>query len=261
MKQVTFIESYYNTRPAKASNLPQAIPTKSTTREWRSYYHRFSSHLRNYSHYLTEEDEEFLNNIPNFAQIKGMLYVHKKFKEFFDKLEINGPTSHLVLLSYFFLDYQLFKIVLNVDEETTSTLVKKYCINFRDIMKTKLRTYSANSVTATAAFITGVDLKEKIELVINSFLKNVDNTSSYLIDNWKDFWRDYSNSLTRDILEFVQNFQSCHNNTTEESLAENNTGVTKDEFNSFFNFSTTSKRVKSEGLYGSCTIEEEINAF
>ena len=38
--QLSFIEAYYNTRLAKASQLPFSIPTKSTTREWRSYYRR-----------------------------------------------------------------------------------------------------------------------------------------------------------------------------------------------------------------------------
>ena len=107
MDQLLFIETYYNTRQAKASQLPFSIPTKSTTREWRSHYRRFDAHLKNYSHYCKEDDEEFLNHIPNFAQIKGMLYIHSKFITFFDKLEVDGATSHLILFLYFILGYQL----------------------------------------------------------------------------------------------------------------------------------------------------------
>ena len=107
MDQLFFIETYYNTRQAKASQLPFFTPTKSTTREWRSHYRRFNAHLKNYSHYCKEDDEEFLNHIPNFAQIKGMLYIHSKFIIFFDKLEVDGATSHLILLLYFILSYQL----------------------------------------------------------------------------------------------------------------------------------------------------------
>ena len=51
MDQLSFIETYYNTRQAKASQLPFSIPTKSTTREWRSYYRHFNAHLKNYLHY------------------------------------------------------------------------------------------------------------------------------------------------------------------------------------------------------------------
>ena len=70
MDQLSFVEAYYNTRQAKASQLPFSIPTKSTTREWRSYYRHFNAHLKNYSHCCKEDDEESLNHIPNFAQIK-----------------------------------------------------------------------------------------------------------------------------------------------------------------------------------------------
>ena len=82
MDQISFIETYYNTRQAEASQLPFSIPTKSETREWRSYYRRFNAHLKNYSHYFNEDDEQFINHIPNLAQIKGMLYTHEKFKKF-----------------------------------------------------------------------------------------------------------------------------------------------------------------------------------
>ena len=46
--QLLFIETYYNTRLAKASQPPFSIPTKSTTREWRSYCRRFNACLKNY---------------------------------------------------------------------------------------------------------------------------------------------------------------------------------------------------------------------
>ena len=51
-------------------------------------------------HYCKEDDEEFLNHIPNFAQIKRMLYIHSKLKTFLDKLEVDGATSYLILLLY-----------------------------------------------------------------------------------------------------------------------------------------------------------------
>ena len=162
MDQLSFIETYYNTRQAKASQLPFSIPTKSATREWRSYYRRLNAHLKNYSHYFNEDDEEFLNHIPNFAQIKGMLYMHKKFKTFFDKLEIDGATSHLILLLYFVLDYQLYKVIIDINKETSSSMVKKYCQKFHDIIAEKFCAYCGSSFAVTAAFLTGVGITAKM---------------------------------------------------------------------------------------------------
>ena len=46
MDQLLFIETYYKTRQAKASQLPFSVPTKSKTSKWRSYYRRFNAHLK-----------------------------------------------------------------------------------------------------------------------------------------------------------------------------------------------------------------------
>ena len=40
----------------------------------------FNAHLKNCSDYCKEDDDEFLNHISNFAQIKGMLYILSKIK-------------------------------------------------------------------------------------------------------------------------------------------------------------------------------------
>ena len=74
MDQISYIEIYYNTHTSKAENLPFVIPTKSSTREWRSHYRRFKANLENYSHYLNDYDEQFLNQIPNIIQIIAPRY-------------------------------------------------------------------------------------------------------------------------------------------------------------------------------------------
>ena len=52
-----------------------------------------------------------------------MLYIQEKFKTFFNKLEIGGAASHLILLLYFVLNYQLYKVIVDTDKETSSSMV------------------------------------------------------------------------------------------------------------------------------------------
>ena len=92
-----------------------------------------------------------------------MLYIHKKFNLFFDKLEIDGAASHLILLLYFILDYQLYKIIVEIDKETSSSMVKKYSPNVHNIIGEKLWPYCGSSLAVTAAFFTGVNITGKIE--------------------------------------------------------------------------------------------------
>ena len=201
MDQLSFIETYYNTRQAKASQLPFSIPTKSTTREWRSYYRRFNPHLKNYSHYCKEDDEEFLNHIPNFAQIKGMLYIRSKFKTFFDKLEVDGATSHLILLLYFILDYQLYKVIFGIDKERSSSMVKKYCQNFHSIIGEKLWPYCGSSLAVSAAFLTGVDISAKIEDMVKSVTQKKRNVD---INKWANDWIAFSKSVVATVISFMK---------------------------------------------------------
>ena len=92
-----------------------------------------------------------------------MLYIHKKFNLFFDKLEIDGTTSYLTLLLYFILDYQLCRIVVEIDKETSSSTEKKYCLNIHNIIREKLWPYCGSLLAVTAAFLTGNDITTKIE--------------------------------------------------------------------------------------------------
>ena len=95
-----------------------------------------------------------------------MLYIHSKFITFLDKLEVDGATSHLVLLLYFVLDYQLHKVIVDIDQETSSCMVKKYCQNFRSIIGEKLWPYCGSSLAVSAAFLIGVDISAKIKDVV-----------------------------------------------------------------------------------------------
>ncbi|KAH9489730.1 hypothetical protein Btru_057075 [Bulinus truncatus] len=60
-------------------------------------------------------------------------------------------------------DYQLFKVIAEIDEETSNSMVKKYCQKFRKTIGEKLWPYCGSSLAVTETFLTGVDIKAKIE--------------------------------------------------------------------------------------------------
>ena len=88
-----------------------------------------------------------------------------------NSVEIDGATSYLILLLYFVLDYQLYKVIINIDKETSSSMVKKYCQNFHNIIEEKLWPYCGSSLAATAAFVTGVDITFPCLVVLASSSK------------------------------------------------------------------------------------------
>ena len=260
MDQVSFIETYYNTRQAKASKLPFSIPTKSATREWRSYHRRFNAHLKNYSHYLNEGDEEFSNHIPNIAQVKGMLYIHEKFKTFFDKLEIDCPTSHLILLLYFLLDYQLYKVTVGIDEGTSSSMVKKYCQNFHKIIGEKLWPYCGSSLAVTALFLTGVDIKAKIEDMVKSVVAQ--KKGNVGTNKWANDWVAFSKSIVPTVISFIkdldlssQSSAVCEATATTEIVEQK----PKSDFDLFFD-PPPNKTRKLNDPRNKC-LEDEVALF
>ena len=257
MDQLSFIETYYNTRQAKVSQLPFSIPTKSTTREWRSYYRRFNAHLKNYSHYCKEDDEEFLNHIPSFAQIKGMLYIHSKFKTFFDKLEVDGATSHLILLLYFILDYQLYTVIVDIDKETSSSMVKKYCQNFHSIIGEKLWPYCGSSLAVSAAFLTGVDISAKIEDMVKSVTQKKRNVD---INKWANDWIAFSKSVVATVISFIKELHLSSESSDVCEVAgtveQNPTG----DFDLLF-VPPPNKALKFGDPITSNCLEEEVNMF
>ncbi|KAH9503610.1 hypothetical protein Btru_066970 [Bulinus truncatus] len=256
MDQISFIETYYNTRQAKASQLPFSIPTKSATCEWLSYYQRFNAHSKNYAHYLHEDDEEFLNHIPNIAQIKGMLYIHEKFKTFFDKLEIDGVTSHLILLLYFLLDYQLFKVIVDIDEETSNSMVKKYCQNFRKIIGEKLWPYCCSSLAITAAFLTGVDIKAKIEDMVKSVVTKKGNVDT---NKWSNDWIAFSESVIPTVISFIKELNPSPQSSAVCKVEVNVDQKPKSDFDLMFD-PPPNKALKLHDPRNKC-LEDEITMF
>ena len=84
LDKITTIENFYNRRDDKAKKLVRAIPEKSTTRPWRSYYNRLLAAVQNYVVYLTEEDSSVVDNLPSLALLKSVFAVLDQIKRFFD---------------------------------------------------------------------------------------------------------------------------------------------------------------------------------
>ena len=131
-----------------------------------------------------------------------MLNIHEKLKSFIDKLEIHCATSHLILLLYFVLEYQLHKVIVDIDEETFSSMTKKYCQNFHNNIKEKLWPYCGSSMAVSTAFLTGVDITSKIKDMVKSVVtpkkRNVDTIK------WANDWVVFPKSVVPTVISFIK---------------------------------------------------------
>ncbi len=108
--QLDVIETSFNGREHL---LKLQFPDRSATRPWRWYYLRLQAHCENYHLYLESDVPSITDNIPSLTLIKNMLKIATLAKEFFDKVEIDAPTSHLSLINYLSTDFELFDIQIN----------------------------------------------------------------------------------------------------------------------------------------------------
>ena len=107
LDKINAVENFYNRREDKAKKLICVIPEKSDTRPWRSHYQRLKAAHDNYTVYLLEDSEKVTENLPSFATLKSALSVVSTVKTFFNRVEVEGVTSHLSFLNYLVLDLSL----------------------------------------------------------------------------------------------------------------------------------------------------------
>jgi hypothetical protein len=105
--KITAVEKFYNCREDKAKRLICATPQKSGTRPWRSHYQRLKAADDNYTVYL-QEDDQVTGNLPSLATLKSALSLVSCVKTLFDRVEVEGVTSHLSFINYLVLDFSLF---------------------------------------------------------------------------------------------------------------------------------------------------------
>ena len=191
IEQISKIETFYNKRPGLAKSLPYSIPEKSTTRPWRSYFNRFNSFVRNYSHYQLSGESELVDNLPPLELCKSQLEIMTDAKYFLYKLQVNGPTSHFSLLSYLTLDKKLHKKEVGIDE--IFSFSNKTTRQLREAMGNKVWPYSGSCLSKTAAFFTGIDCYTKI---IESML-SVKNDAILLDVNTTMFKREWLMKLVQ----------------------------------------------------------------
>ena len=201
--QISTIETFYNKRPGLAKGLPVSIPEKSTTRPWRSYFHRFNAAVKNYSHYQLSDELEILENLPPMHLCKAALDIMADVNFFLDKLEVNGPTAHLSFLNYLTLDFKLFRKEMGFDN--TFSLSKKTAAHLRSVMENKLWTYSGSAFSKAAAFLTGINFRCKIRDLIDSIDMDA-NSQEKNITSFKQGWLKEANdfdSVVRNEIEMI----------------------------------------------------------
>ena len=186
-----------------------------------------------------------------------MLYIHSKFKTFFDKLEVDGATSHLILLLYFILYYQLYNVVVDIDKETSSSMVKKYCQNFYSIIGEKLWPYCGSSLAVSAAFLTGVDISAKIEDMVKSVTQKKRNVD---VNKWANGWVSLSKSVVATVILSMKDLNLSSESSDVCEVAVTVEQKPTSDFDLPFKL-PSNKAFKFGGPIRNKCLEDEVNMF
>lgn len=204
LKQLTSIETFYNCRDDRAKTLPRAIPSKSVTRPWRFHHTRISCAVENYTAYLNESDNAVTDNLPSLGILKALLEILKFTKSFFDRLEIDGVTSHLSFLNYISLDVHLFQLII---DEATPQVSRTVCIELRNVMQQKLWPYCGSYFAQSAAYFSGINIPRKIESLMEPFLRKSKQEKDFAADwllcakNYTTIVESYLTNLSAQIVD------------------------------------------------------------
>jgi hypothetical protein len=106
-------------------------------------------------------------------------------KVFMDMLEVDGPTSHLSLLLFLKFDVMLEKIRLGRDEEASAPMFRAFAITFQEEMYATVWPYCASNLMIVAAYMTGINLKEKIDEVTR--IGGLDRRHTQWRSSWVQF--------------------------------------------------------------------------
>jgi len=109
--------------------------------------------------YSQEENEQVTENIPSLATLNSALSIVSTMKTFFDRVEVEGVTSHLSFLNYLVLDLSLLTKQTDSPEPSVR---RKLCADLRGQMEEKLWAYCGSPFAQSAAFLTGIDILKKI---------------------------------------------------------------------------------------------------
>ena len=201
LDKINAVENFYNRREDKAKRLICAIPEKSGTRPWRSHYHRLKAANDNYTVYLTEDNEQVTENLPSLATLKSVLSVVSDVKTFFDRVEVEGVTSHLSFLNYLVLDLSLF------NKETDSSqpsVCRNLCKALTEQMEEKLWAYCGSPFSQSAAFLTGVDIAKKIKDYMAQFMRCSSQPQKGFCASWLQIAADHDALVDKLPVKFVR---------------------------------------------------------
>jgi hypothetical protein len=158
--------------------------------------------------YLQEEDEQVTGNLPSLATLKSALSIVSCVKTFFDRVEVEGVTSHLSFISYLVLDLSLFNREIDSSEPTVS---RKLCTDLREQMEEKMWTYCGSPLSQSAAFLTGVDIPKKIRNYMAQFTRCSSQPQKGFCASWLQIAADHD-SVVEKYLESL--YANCTNSDT-----------------------------------------------
>ena len=151
----------------------------------------------------------------------------------------------------------MYKVIVDIDKETSSSMVKKYCQNFHSIIGEKLWPYCGSSLAVSAAFLTGVDILAKIGDMVKSVTEKKRNVD---INKWANDWIAFSKSVVATVISFMK---ELHLSSESSDLCEA-AGTVEQNPTSDFDLlfvPPPNKALKFGDPITSNCLEEEVNMF
>jgi hypothetical protein len=134
LDKITAVENFYNRREDEAKRLICAIPQKSVTRPWSSHYLRLKAPYDNFTVYCKKKMSRLLATCLSLQHLNPRCQLCHVSKLFFDRVEVEGVTSHLSFINCLVLDLSLFNRKIDSSGPTVS---RKLCADLRSKWKKK----------------------------------------------------------------------------------------------------------------------------
>lgn len=135
-------------------------------------------------------------------------------------------------------------------------MVKKYCQNFYKVIGEKLWPYCGSSLAVTAAFLTGVDIKAKIEDMVKSVVTKKGNVDT---NKWANDWIAFSKSVVPTVISFIKDLKLSSESSAVCEVAGIVEQKPKSDFDLFFD-PPPNKVLKLDDPRNKC-LEDEVTMF
>ena len=151
----------------------------------------------------------------------------------------------------------MYKVIVDIDKETFSSMVKKYCQNFHSIIGEKLWLYCGSSLAVSVAFLTGVNILAKIEYIVKSVTQKKRNVD---INKWANDWITFSKSVLPIVISFMKNLNLSSKSSDICEVAGTVEQKPKSDFDLLFD-PPPNKALKFDSPIRSKCLVDEVNMF